>query len=66
MPSSSTAWRWNTTKNPNPNPNPNPNCMEVEHDDEFMFECEEVELVESKDDALPDGSIDLSNEDEAP
>ena len=39
--------------------------MEVEHDDEFMFECEEVELVESKDDALPDGSIDLSNEDEA-
>ena len=36
-------------------------CMEVEHDDEFMFECEEVELVESIDDALPEGSIDLSS-----
>merc|ERR1712216_1120709 len=37
-------------------------CMEVEHDDKFMYECEEVEIVESIDDELPEGSIDLGAE----
>lgn len=35
-------------------------CMEVEHDDDFAYDCEEVEVVIEGDEALPEGSIDLN------
>lgn len=38
-------------------------CMEVEHDDDFSFMCEEVEIVEAGDDPTPEGRIDLSSPD---
>eukprot|EP00562_Extubocellulus_spinifer_P002114 CAMPEP_0178489236 /NCGR_PEP_ID=MMETSP0696-20121128/10272_1 /TAXON_ID=265572 /ORGANISM="Extubocellulus spinifer, Strain CCMP396" /LENGTH=405 /DNA_ID=CAMNT_0020117031 /DNA_START=54 /DNA_END=1271 /DNA_ORIENTATION=+ len=38
-------------------------CMEVEHGDDFAFDCEEVEVVVEDGEALPDGSIDLTDED---
>eukprot|EP00300_Choanocystis_sp_HF-7_P004647 c13627_g1_i2.p1 GENE.c13627_g1_i2~~c13627_g1_i2.p1 ORF type:complete len:372 (-),score=76.15 c13627_g1_i2:51-1166(-) len=34
-------------------------CEEFEHDDDFMYDCEEVEIVESIDDPLP-GGLDVS------
>jgi len=37
-------------------------CGEVEHDDSFAYECEEVELVIEADEALPEGAIDLTDE----
>jgi len=37
-------------------------CMEVDHDDDFAFDCEEVEVVVEDGEALPDGSIDLTDE----
>jgi ribA/ribD-fused uncharacterized protein len=38
-------------------------CSEVEHDDDFAYDCSEVELVEEGDAAVPDGRIDLSSPD---
>ena len=38
-------------------------CMEVEHDDDFAFDCEEVEVVVEDGEALPEGSVDLTDED---
>lgn len=35
-------------------------CMEVEHDDDFAFDCEEVTIVVEGDEALPEGSVDLN------
>ena len=32
-------------------------CEEVEHDDDFMYDCEEVEIVESIEDALPEARV---------
>lgn len=37
-------------------------CGEVEHDDDFTYDCEQVEVVLTEDDALPDGSVDLNAE----
>eukprot|EP00912_Choanoflagellata_sp_UC4_P001256 UC4_evm1s782 len=37
-------------------------CMTVEHNDDFAYDCEEVEIVESKDAPKPQGHIDLSDE----
>jgi len=39
-------------------------CMDADvvHPDDFAFECEEVEVVYEAGDALPDGTIDLTNE----
>ena len=37
-------------------------CGEVEHDDDFCYDCEEVEVVIEADEALPEGSIDLTDE----
>lgn len=37
-------------------------CGEVEHDDDFAYDCEEVELVIEGDQPLPAGSIDLNAE----
>jgi len=36
-------------------------CGEVEHDDDFMYDCEEVELVINDTDELPPDSIDLES-----
>jgi hypothetical protein len=38
-------------------------CGEVEHDDDFCYDCEEVEVVIEAGEALPEGSIDLTDED---
>ena len=38
-------------------------CMDVEHDDDFAFDCSEVEVVVEDGEALPDGSVDLTDED---
>jgi len=38
-------------------------CGEVEHDDEFAYDCEEVEVVIEGDEALPEGSVDLNADD---
>lgn len=35
-------------------------CGVVEHDDDFSYECETVEVVISADEALPEGSTDLN------
>ena len=35
-------------------------CMEVEHGDDFMYMCEEVEVVVDGDAPLPDGCVDLA------
>ncbi|CAL1127991.1 unnamed protein product [Cladocopium goreaui] len=35
-------------------------CGEVEHDDDFAYDCEEVEVVIEEGDELPDGTIDLN------
>lgn len=35
-------------------------CGEVEHDDDFAYDCEEVEVVIEEGDELPEGSIDLN------
>mmetsp|Transcript_13363 Transcript_13363/g.34137 ORF Transcript_13363/g.34137 Transcript_13363/m.34137 type:complete len:387 (+) Transcript_13363:41-1201(+) len=35
-------------------------CMTVEHDEDFAYDCEEVEIVESGDDAVPDDRLDLA------
>lgn len=37
-------------------------CMSVEHDDDFAYECDEVEVVEAGDDAVPDGRLNLGAE----
>mmetsp|Transcript_18129 Transcript_18129/g.60833 ORF Transcript_18129/g.60833 Transcript_18129/m.60833 type:complete len:279 (-) Transcript_18129:208-1044(-) len=37
-------------------------CTEVEHDDDFTYECEQVELVLGQGDELPDGHVDLESE----
>lgn len=39
-------------------------CMDdtVAHDDDFAYECDEVEVVYDEGDALPEGVIDLTNE----
>jgi len=37
-------------------------CGEVEHGDDFAYDCEEVELVFNEGDVLPEGTIDLSDE----
>lgn len=36
-------------------------CGEVEHDDDFAYDCEEVEVVIEGDEALPEGAIDLNS-----
>jgi len=33
----------------------------VEHDDDFAYECSEIDVVESGDDPQPEGRIDLSD-----
>jgi len=38
-------------------------CGKVEHDDEFAYECEEVEVVIEAGGSLPEGSLDLSSAD---
>lgn len=38
-------------------------CGEVEHDEDFAFECTEVDLVLTLGEPLPDGALDLSSED---
>jgi hypothetical protein len=38
-------------------------CGEVEHDEDFTYECEQVEIVIGADEALPDGSVDLNSPD---
>lgn len=38
-------------------------CMEIEHDDDFAFDCEQVEVVVEDGEDLPEGSVDLTNED---
>ena len=35
-------------------------CGVVEHDDDFTYDCEQVEVVIGADEAMPDGSIDLN------
>lgn len=35
-------------------------CSEVEHDDEFAYDCTEVEVVLEEGDELPEGAIDLN------
>ena len=35
-------------------------CMEVEHDDDFAYDCSDVEVVESGDEPVPEGRIDLT------
>uniref|UniRef100_A0A6U6PK25 Ubiquitin thioesterase OTU n=1 Tax=Zooxanthella nutricula TaxID=1333877 RepID=A0A6U6PK25_9DINO len=37
-------------------------CQEVEHDDDFAYECENVEVVIEGDEPLPEGSIDLASD----
>jgi len=37
-------------------------CGEVEHGDDFAYDCEEVEVVIEEGEALPEGTIDLSSE----
>ncbi|CAE8585738.1 unnamed protein product [Polarella glacialis] len=37
-------------------------CGEVEHDDDFAYECEEVEVVIEGDEALPEGTLDLNSD----
>ena len=36
-------------------------CGEIEHDDDFAYDCEEVDVVEEGDDAVPEGRIDLAS-----
>ena len=36
-------------------------CSEVEHDDDFTYECTSVEVVLQADEAMPDGAIDLTD-----
>eukprot|EP00929_Paragymnodinium_shiwhaense_P032679 TRINITY_DN18084_c0_g1_i2.p1 TRINITY_DN18084_c0_g1~~TRINITY_DN18084_c0_g1_i2.p1 ORF type:complete len:234 (-),score=59.94 TRINITY_DN18084_c0_g1_i2:169-870(-) len=36
-------------------------CGEVEHDDDFAYECDEVEVVIQSDESLPEGTIDISD-----
>ena len=36
-------------------------CTAVEHDDDFAYDCEQVELVLAADEALPVGAVDLSD-----
>merc|ERR1711970_1697938 len=36
-------------------------CAEVEHDEDFMYDCDEVELVLNQDDELPPDSLDLES-----
>eukprot|EP00965_Chrysotila_dentata_P179586 5929503-Pleurochrysis_carterae.AAC.4 len=36
-------------------------CAAVEHDEDFIYDCEEVEIVVSEGDAMPDSSIDLES-----
>ena len=36
--------------------------MSVEHDDDFAYDCEEVEVVESGDDSVPEGRLDLASD----
>jgi len=38
-------------------------CMEVEHDEDFMYDCEEVEVVLAADEAPAEGTLDLSSPD---
>mmetsp|Transcript_5259 Transcript_5259/g.6841 ORF Transcript_5259/g.6841 Transcript_5259/m.6841 type:complete len:380 (+) Transcript_5259:90-1229(+) len=38
-------------------------CGEVDHDDDFAYDCSEVEVVEQGDDPIPEGRIDLSSPD---
>lgn len=38
-------------------------CGEVEHDDDFCFDCTEVEVVEAGGDPVPEGRIDLTSPD---
>jgi len=38
-------------------------CGEVEHDDDFTYDCSEVEVVIEAGEALPEGSIDLNASD---
>jgi predicted NAD-dependent protein-ADP-ribosyltransferase YbiA (DUF1768 family) len=38
-------------------------CGEVDHDDDFAYDCSEVEVVEKGDDPVPEGRIDLSSPD---
>ena len=37
-------------------------CMEVEHDEDFAFECETVQVVMEEGEDLPEGAIDLTDE----
>lgn len=37
-------------------------CQEVEHDDDFAYECEEVDVVYEAGDELPEGTIDLNSD----
>ncbi|CAK9099843.1 Ubiquitin thioesterase OTU1 [Durusdinium trenchii] len=37
-------------------------CQEVEHDDDFAYDCEEVEVVIEEGDEIPEGTIDLNAE----
>eukprot|EP00037_Helgoeca_nana_P021209 m.213296 g.213296 ORF g.213296 m.213296 type:complete len:392 (+) comp25555_c0_seq1:104-1279(+) len=37
-------------------------CMTVEHDDEFAYDCVEVEVVEAGDDEAPEGRLDLASD----
>ena len=34
----------------------------MEHDDDFAYDCEEVEVVESGDDGVPEGRLDLGSD----
>ncbi|CAE8682546.1 unnamed protein product [Polarella glacialis] len=36
-------------------------CAEVEHGDDFAYECEELEVVIEGDEALPEGTLDLTD-----
>ena len=38
-------------------------CTTVEHDDDFTYDCEQVEVVISAGEALPEGSVDLNSPD---
>ena len=35
-------------------------CTTVEHDDDFTYDCEEVEVVVQEGEAMPEGSVDLN------
>lgn len=37
-------------------------CGEYEHDDDFCYDCSEVEVVVEEDEELPEGAIDLTDE----